>query len=170
MTTPQHDEALRAAERAVAALDGRSIATAESLTAGLVSATLARIPGVSTILRGGVTAYCPEAKVSVLRVPQPVLDGDGPVQPAVAEAMALGACEVFGAQFGVATTGVAGPGPSGGIPAGTVIVSAHDAGTGRFLTRRLSLHGDRDDVRWGAAVSALEILAELAEQTGVPDR
>ncbi|MDX5318612.1 MAG: nicotinamide-nucleotide amidohydrolase family protein [Actinomycetes bacterium] len=168
--TVERAEALRASERAVAALGGRSVATAESLTAGLVSATLARIPGVSAILRGGVTAYCSEVKISVLRVPEAVLDEDGPVQPAVAEAMARGACEVLGSRFAVATTGVAGPGPADGVPAGTVIVSAHDAGTGLFLTRRLALAGDRDEVRWGAVVSALGTLAVLAEQTGVAHR
>ena len=78
--------ALAAAHDAIAALDGRTVATAESLTAGLVSATLAAVPGVSAILRGGVVAYCSEVKETVLGVPAAVLAEGGPVQAAVAEA------------------------------------------------------------------------------------
>lgn len=157
--------ALVAAHRVIAALGDRSVATAESLTAGLISATLAHIPGVSALLRGGVVAYCDEVKTTVLGVPERVLTAGGPVQAAVAEAMARGACDLLGARFAVATTGVAGPGPSGGVAAGTVFVSAHDAAIGRSLTRRLDLPGGRDEVRWATAVSALGLLADLAEQT-----
>lgn len=162
--------ALAAAHDAIAALDGRTVATAESLTAGLVSSTLAAVPGVSAILRGGVVAYCSEVKETVLGVPAAVLAEGGPVQAAVAEAMASGASRLLGSRFAVATTGVAGPGPADGAAEGTVIICAHDAGTGRFLTRHLSLPGERDEVRWGAVVSALGTLAALAEQTRAPDR
>lgn len=164
------DAAIGAARRAIVALDGRTVATAESLTAGLVSATLARVPGVSAILRGGVTAYCEDVKEGLLGVPRAVLVEGGPVQAAVAEAMAVGACRLLGARFGVATTGVAGPGPSGGVPEGTVVVSAHDSVTGEWLTRQFEFPGDREDVRRAAAVSALGTLADLAEQTGPPGR
>lgn len=158
-----------AAARAVAALGDRSVATAESLTAGLVCASLASVPGVSAILRGAVVAYVPAVKVAVLDV-DPALLREGSVQAPVAEAMAAGACRVLGARFAVATTGVAGPGPAEGHPAGTVWISAHDAVSGAFATRRLALAGGRDDVRRGATVAALELLAALAEQNPAATR
>lgn len=164
------DLALAAGRRVVRALGDDSVATAESLTAGLVSATLARIPGVSTNLRGGVVAYCNAVKVEVLRVPAELIAGGGPVQEAVAAEMARGAGHLLRARFAVATTGVAGPGDCDGHPAGTVVVAAYDVVSGRTLSRQLALGGDRDAVRWGATVSALDTLAELAEQTRAASR
>ncbi|WP_233548719.1 CinA family protein [Galactobacter valiniphilus] len=99
---------------------GLTVATAESLTAGLVAATIADVPGASAVLRGGVVSYAVEVKASVLGVDAAWLAEHGPVDPRVAEEMAAGAARVCDADLGVSTTGVAGPEPHGGRAVGTV--------------------------------------------------
>ncbi|MEJ5915458.1 CinA family protein [Pseudokineococcus sp. 1T1Z-3] len=136
---------------------GVVVATAESLTAGLVSARLATVAGASEVLRGGVVAYAPAVKVDVLGVAQEMLDEHGPVHVDVALAMADGARRLLGADVAVATTGVAGPGPADGHPAGTLVVAV--TGVERPLVRVLHLDGDRSQVRAGAAAAALGLLA-----------
>ena len=132
-------EVVRALARA-----GLTIATGESLTGGLVAATLADVPGCSTVLRGGVVAYQGDVKADVLGVPDTAL-ACGLVSREVAEAMATGAARVLGADIGVGTTGVAGPDPHDGQPAGTVWVAV--AGPQGVASRRLALTGDRAGIR-----------------------
>src|SRR5688572_18460376 len=85
---------------------GQTLATAESLTGGLLCATLVDVPGASDVLRGGVIAYLPESKRDVLGVDPQLLERVGTVHPDVAAAMAEGAVRVMGSTWGVATTGV----------------------------------------------------------------
>ena len=110
MTTP-HPNLHRIAGEAVAgAIErGLTVATAESLTAGMVAAVLADIPGASGMLQGGVVSYQNSVKADVLGVPRDLLDAVGAVDGQVAAAMADGARRVCGADIGVSTTGVAGP-------------------------------------------------------------
>ena len=164
---PPADEARTVAGEALGRLCGLTVATAESLTAGLVSATLADTPGVSAILRGGAVTYATDAKASVLGVDADLLASGGPVQEEVALQMANGALALFGAELAVATTGVAGPGPSDGVPAGTVVIAAVAAG-GQGLARTLTLEGDRASVRWRTVTEALRILYEVGEQIRPP--
>lgn len=146
---------------------GQTVATAESLTGGLLCATLVDIPGASDVLRGGVVAYLPETKSEVLGVDTALIEKLGTVNPDVAAAMAEGAVRVMGSTWGVATTGVAGPEPSEGKPVGTVHVAV--AGPGGVLTRDLSLHGDRRLIREQAVDAALSLLiGRLREETGSP--
>lgn len=160
------DPALYAeAESAVRGLGGRSVATAESLTGGYVCGALAAVPGVSEILRGGVVAYQARMKIDVLGVPADLIAAGGTVQPAVAEAMARGVSEISGAELAVATTGVAGPGPAEGHPAGTAFVAVYERSSGMVEVRALTLDGTRQEVRQGCARHALELLARVAEQT-----
>src|SRR5699024_2625661 len=100
------------------------IATAESLTGGLLSSALVDIPGASRVFSGGVVAYATELKHKFLGVDQHRLDRFGPVDPIVAMEMARGVKERCSSDFGVATTGVAGPDPDPqtGLPAGVVFV------------------------------------------------
>ena len=143
---------------------GQTVATAESLTGGLLCATLVDVPGASDVVRGGVIAYLPESKSDVLGVDPQLLERVGTVHSDVAAAMAEGAVRVFGSAWGVATTGVAGPEPSEGKPVGTVHVAV--AGPGGVRTRDLSLHGDRRLIREQTVDAALSLLiGRLREET-----
>lgn len=135
---------------------GRTVATAESLTAGLVAATIAEVPGASAVLRGGAITYATDTKASVLGVDSALLEAGGPVQAEVAEQMALGARRVFGADYGVATTGVAGPDPQGDAPVGLVFVAV--AGPFGVHSVRLELSGDRDRIRRRSAIEAVRLV------------
>jgi nicotinamide-nucleotide amidase len=146
---------------------GQTVATAESLTGGLLCATLVDVPGASDVLRGGVVAYLPETKSKVLGVDPGLIERVGTVHADVAAAMAEGAVRVMGSTWAVATTGVAGPEPSEGKPVGTVHVAV--AGPGGVQTRDLSLQGDRDLVREQAVDAALSLLiGRLREETESP--
>jgi nicotinamide-nucleotide amidase len=143
---------------------GQTLATAESLTGGLLCATLVDVPGASDVLRGGVVAYLPDTKRDVLGVDSDLIERVGTVHADVAAAMAEGAVRVLGSTWGVATTGVAGPEPSEGKPVGTVHVAV--AGPGGVQTRDLSLQGDRGLIREQAVDAALSLLVgRLREET-----
>ena len=135
---------------------GWRVACAESVTGGALGARLTDIPGASLWFAGSAVAYTNEAKVKVLGVPAEVLDGPGPVSQECAEAMAGGARRLYGAEVGVALTGVAGPGAEGGREPGTVWVCV--ARDGAEETRRLVAPGDRAGVRRWAVQTALILL------------
>jgi nicotinamide-nucleotide amidase len=136
---------------------GETLAVAESLTGGLVSSTLIDVSGVSAVLRGGVVAYATDLKASLVGVPSQLLAERGPVDPDVALALAGGVRERCGADWGIATTGVAGPDEQGGMPVGTVFVAV--VGAGHDEVRRLVLDGDRMAIRAGAVAAVLDLLA-----------
>lgn len=135
---------------------GATVAVAESLTGGLLTAALTEPAGASNAVRGGVVVYATDLKATLAGVPVPLLDAEGPVSPDVAGALAAGARDRLGATYGLGVTGVAGPDSQGGRPVGTVYVGL--AGPGGGTVRSLTLPGDRDAVR-AAAVDAA--LAEL---------
>jgi nicotinamide-nucleotide amidase len=110
---------------------GKTIAVAESCTGGLVAERITDTPGSSAYFLGGVVAYANSAKKTLLGVPESILAEHGAVSEPVARAMAEGARERFGADFGVATTGISGPdGGTEAKPVGTVYVAlARDEGT-----------------------------------------
>jgi nicotinamide-nucleotide amidase len=143
---------------------GETVATAESLTGGMVCAALVDAPGASTMVRGGVVAYVPEVKVQILGVDDQHIAAHGTVDGEVARQMAEGVRLRLGATWGIATTGVAGPDSSEGKPVGTVFVAV--AGPGAFAVRELALSGDRMDVRRATTGAALSLLlATLEEQS-----
>lgn len=146
---------------------GQTVACAESLTAGLVAATIADTPGASVVLLGGVVAYAAQVKTLLLDVPAELVARVGTVDPAVAVAMAEGVCHRLGSTWGLSTTGVAGPGPSEGKPAGTVHVAV--AGPRGTVTRPLELKGTRAQIR-SATVDAVLRLAvdEMGATLGTP--
>jgi nicotinamide-nucleotide amidase len=141
---------------------GETLATAESLTGGLVGAALTDVPGVSAVYRGGVVVYATDLKATLAGVPADLLADVGPVHPDTAAALATGVRERLGATYGLATTGVAGPDPQAGIEAGTVYVAA--AGPGAVRVRKLALSGDRTAVRQGSVRAVLELAAELVAE------
>lgn len=148
-------------ERVVAGLRsaGATVAVAESLTGGQVSARLVAVPGCSAVFRGGVVAYATDLKASVLGVSAALLDERGPVDADVASQMARGVALRLGADHGVATTGVAGPAPVGDAPPGTAYVAAH--GPGGTRVRQLLLAGPRGAVRAAVTAAALSLLGGL---------
>lgn len=141
-----------------ATLAGRTVATAESLTAGLMAATLATVPGASSVLRGGIVAYATDLKVSLLGVPPSLLARGGVIQAPVAGAMAAGARERAGADYAIACTGVAGPDEQDGHPVGEVHVAV--AGPGSMRTHSLQLQGTRDEIRHATVLVVLGMLLD----------
>ncbi|GAA0435100.1 competence protein [Actinoplanes capillaceus] len=149
-----------AAAAAVHALVERrqTVATAESLTGGLVAATIVEIPGVSAVYRGGLVVYATELKARLAGVPEGLLAERGPVDGDVAAALAEGARERCGADWGLATTGVAGPEPQDGKPVGLVFVAV--AGPAGTRVRELKLDGNRAAVRTESVTAVLQLLTD----------
>ena len=155
------------AESLVAALReaGHTVATAESLTAGLLAATIAGVPGASHVLRGGVIVYATDLKTDLAGVDPAVLDADGPVAASTAEQLAVGASSRCGADWGVGLTGVAGPDMQDGHPVGTVFLAL--AGPTGSEVIRLQLDGNRWEIRMGAVAAAV---SELMHRVRVASR
>ncbi|HKJ36243.1 MAG TPA: competence/damage-inducible protein A [Solirubrobacterales bacterium] len=148
-------------ELVAAALEGRTLAVAESCTAGLLAARLTDRPGSSDYFAGGVVAYSNEAKAELLGVDPALIEAEGAVSPGVAAAMADGALERFGADVGVGITGVAGPdGGTDEKPVGYVCICARTA-DGRELARDPKLPGGRGDVRDRSVSVSLHMLRRL---------
>lgn len=142
------------------AASGKTLAVAESITGGLLAAEVVAVPGASAVFRGGVVAYATELKSDVLGVDRKLLADRGPVDPAVAAAMAAGVARRLGADIGVASTGVAGPAPLGGIGPGLVFVAVSDSAAGVSSVRGLQLSGDRGEIRAETVARAVALLAE----------
>ena len=161
---PDQDTVAQLAREAVELLTamGKTVAVAESLTGGLVAAALTSVPGASVVVRGGVIAYATELKAALLGVPADLLARHGAVDPDVAAAMARGVRERLGATYGVATTGVAGPGPAEGKPQGTVFVAVE--GPGGPAGAGLQLAGDRRQVREKSVLSVLSLLVSALRE------
>ena len=139
-----------------AAVDrGVTLAIAESLTGGQVSSSLVEVPGASRVLVGTVVAYAPRIKAQVLGVDAAHLERTGPVDREVALQMAHGVRRLLGADLGLATTGVAGPGPADGHPSGTV----HIAVVAPWGQRHCELHlsGDRSQIRRATVMEVYEL-------------
>ncbi|MEZ2391063.1 CinA family protein [bacterium RCC_150] len=145
---------------------GVTVATAESLTAGLVAATLADTPGASAMLQGGVVAYQNSVKSDILGVSVELLSTAGSVDADVAGEMADGARLACGADIGISTTGVAGPLPHDGKPVGTVFigVATPDGSTAHAY----SFKGDRQAIRAQATAAAVDRLLECLVQADLP--
>lgn len=142
-------------------LAGRRIATAESCTAGLLAARLTERAGSSAYVTGGVIVYANAAKTDLLGVDAALIDEHGAVSEPVAEAMAAGVLQRFGADTAVAITGIAGPGGgSEAKPVGTVCFSVALT-EGATLTRTMRLPGDRSDVRERSTTVALHLLRRV---------
>lgn len=162
------DEARVAAADAVRGLVERreTLATAESLTGGLVAATIVEIPGVSAVYRGGLVVYATDLKHELAGVPEGLLAERGPVDPDVALALAEGVRRRCAAGWGLATTGVAGPDPQDGKPVGTVFVAV--AGPFGAAVRELKLDGNRAVIRAGSVTAVLRLLAERLRTAPAP--
>lgn len=162
-----HDTTPTGAAELVAALRARdqTVASAESLTAGLFAATIADVPGASAVLRGGLIVYATDLKASLAGVDADLLAEYGPVHKRTAIALAEGARARCGADWGVGLTGVAGPSEQDGVPVGTVFLGI--AGPDGVEVTELELSGGRSEVRRGAVGEALiELSRRVGNQPG----
>lgn len=131
----------------VLSASGKTLAVAESCTAGLLGGAVTSIPGSSLYFSGGVVAYGNSAKISLLGVPPDLISARGAVSREVALAMAEGVLSLFRADLAIAVTGIAGPGGgSRGKPVGTVWVAIVALGGVRYA-HRFRFPGDREAVR-----------------------
>ncbi|TDB70147.1 CinA family protein [Micromonospora sp. KC721] len=145
---------------------GETLATVESLTGGLLSASIVEIAGVSGVYRGGLVTYATELKSQLAGVPEGLLAERGPVDPDVAVALAEGGRRRCGGDWGLATTGVAGPKPQDGKPVGLVYVAV--AGPIGSAVRQLDLDGGREHIRSAAVIEGLRLLVECIRADGGP--
>ncbi|KUL35786.1 CinA family protein [Actinoplanes awajinensis] len=145
---------------------GQTAATAESLTGGLVAATIVDVPGASAVFRGGFVVYATELKAALTGVPKELLADRGPVDPEVAAKLAEGARERCGADWGLATTGVAGPEPQDGKPVGLVYIAV--AGPDGTRVRELKLTGNRAAIRIESVMAVLQLLTGILGSAPAP--
>jgi nicotinamide-nucleotide amidase len=133
----------------------KTLAVAESCTGGLLSSSFTEIPGISKVFHGGAVCYHNDAKVQMLDVPESMLEQHGAVSEETAIAMATGACDKFGADYGLSVTGFAGP--TGGtqvLPIGSIYLGyASPVGV---WAKKIQLRGDRASNRRRAATAALD--------------
>ncbi len=139
---------------------GQSLATAESLTGGELGSVLVGVPGASRVYVGGVIVYATRLKAELAGVRPETLAAHGPVAAETAVELATGAAQRCGADWGLATTGVAGPDPQDDHPVGQVFVAVARPAGGLVEVRELALAGDRAAIRSGTVDQALELLAE----------
>lgn len=140
----------------VAARNDVTIATAESLTAGMVSSSLAGVPGASRVLQGGIVAYQNAVKTALLAVDAALLARVGSVDAEVAMAMAVGVRRALNADFGVATTGAAGPRSHDGKAVGTVFIAV--AGPSGSCVSDYQFAGAREQIRRKTTNASLRFL------------
>jgi PncC family amidohydrolase len=138
---------------------GKTIATAESCSGGLIAHRLTNVPGASTPFIGGIVAYSNQVKMNLLDVPRSTLDAHGAVSEETARAMADGARLALGSDMAVAVTGIAGPG--GGTaekPVGLVYMAVAGAGITRAVKHQFK--GDRESIKAQTADAALNLVWE----------
>ena len=141
------DETLESVVHGLLLAANATVATAESLTGGLLGAALSSTPGASSTYRGGAVLYATERNRAIAGVRPELLAERGPVDPDVAVAMADGARRAFDATYGLATTGVAGPTEQDGKPVGTVFIALVGPADLQAVVQELRLVGGRARVR-----------------------
>ena len=143
----------------IAALQGKTLATAESCTGGLIGGALTAVSGSSKVYKGGIVSYTNEVKHSVLGVKAETLEQYGAVSAPVAQQMAAGVRELVQADVAVSVTGLAGPGGDDfGNPVGTVYIGYSDHHVTE--SRKFLLTGNREEIRRQAVEQALQIILE----------
>ena len=153
-------------DQVAALLAGRRLGLAESCSGGMLAARITDRPGSSAYMAGSVVAYSNAAKAELLGVDPALIEAKGAVSPEVAEAMAVGALERFGADVAVSVTGIAGPG--GGSeekPVGYVCFNARLA-DGTAIAREPTIPGNRSDVRERSALVGMHLLRQLLGDSG----
>jgi nicotinamide-nucleotide amidase len=141
---------------------GETVATAESLTGGLVVAALTSVPGSSAVVRGGVVVYATPLKTDLAGVDATALAEHGPVHPLIAEQLAEGARIACRSSWGIGLTGVAGPDPQDGVEPGVVHLAV--SGSGGTTVHTIEIEGNRHQVRAGAVRAAFDLLSAQFEE------
>jgi PncC family amidohydrolase len=137
----------------------KTIAVAETFTGGLVTDMITNVPGASRYFLGGIVTYSDRSKVKSLGVKEATLRVNGPVSEQAASEMAVGVREHFGSDYGMAITGIAGPGgASFGKPVGLVFFSFSDGKT--TIVDRMEFSGDRLNIKRAAASQILRMTME----------
>ncbi|MFA5713458.1 MAG: CinA family nicotinamide mononucleotide deamidase-related protein [Bacteroidales bacterium] len=140
--------------------ENKTLSIAESCTGGRISSTLTQIPGVSSILKGGVVAYSNSSKIELLKVDPTTLERYGAVSRECAEAMAIGCKRLFNTNFAIATTGVAGPdGGSIEKPIGTIWIAVATPKKVFSFIKRLTNDRERNIIRGSS--EALNLLRKV---------
>ena len=143
----------------ISRLQGKTLATAESLTGGGIGAALTSVSGSSAVYKGGIISYTNEVKETILGVPGEVLEKYGAVSQWTAGYMASGARKVLRADIAVSVTGLAGPtGDEFGNPVGTVFIGYEDAH--QSSVHHYVFFGDREEVRNQTIVQALKLILQ----------
>jgi nicotinamide-nucleotide amidase len=137
---------------------GESVAVAESVTAGGLGAAITHAPGASHVFIGGIIAYTNDVKINALGIAPSLISEHGVVSEEVANAMADAIREKFGTTWGIATTGIAGPGAYEGIAEGTVWVAIRGPINESI---QLQLDSGREAIRTGAISSAIGTFARI---------
>ena len=138
-------------------LAGKTLATAESCTGGMIGQRITAVPGSSAVYKGGIISYTNEIKQNLLGVDRVLLEKEGAVSAPVAKAMAEGARRVLNADIAVSVTGLAGPGGDDyGNPVGTVYIGYADEKGAQAVCFRFV--GDRETVRTQAVEAALKLI------------
>lgn len=143
----------------LAALKGKTLATAESCTGGGIGAAITAVPGSSEVYKGGIISYTNWVKNRMLGVDQNLLNRFGAVSAPVAESMAQGVRAVLETDVAVSVTGLAGPGGDEfGNPVGLVFIGYSDKN--QTLSKKFLFPGDRETVRQSAVTEALKLVLE----------
>lgn len=140
---------------------GATVATAESITGGRLGARLTDGAGSSAAFLGAVVSYATEVKISVLGVPEALVDDHGVISEECARSMAERVRTMMGTTYGVSTTGVAGPETQEDQPVGTVFVGV--AGPDGTEVHRLALDGDRMEIQQQTVAEALSALGAMMD-------
>lgn len=157
------DDTLEHALGVILKENGKTLCAAESCTGGEISHLITTVPGASEYYLGSVTSYAVEVKENVLKVPSDVISVHGVVSAEVAEAMAEGVRRLMGADYAVATTGLAGSEGDGINPGGTVWVGISTA-KGIVMSRKFQYHNDRKRNIERFSASALHMLLTIVKE------
>ena len=150
---------MKLCSKVLAALEGKTLATAESCTGGMIGAALTAVPGASKVYKGGIISYWNDVKERLLGVSETDLHALGPVSMQVAGAMADGARESLRTDVAISVTGLAGPdGDEFGRPVGTVFVGFSNGR--KTVAKHYHFDGNREEVRRQAAQAALRLILE----------
>lgn len=141
---------------------GETLSTAESCTAGQISAAITAVPGSSTYFKGGVVCYTNEVKSKLLGVSEELLEEKGPVSEEVAREMVKGAIQTLETTYALAVTGYAGPGGGEEAPVGTIWIAVGN--NDELVTRKLEGDEGRDVNLQQATLTALQMLRELLKK------